>query len=336
MNTLTVGIARSPEEQRQCFALRYSAHVKDGKRSHYLDHRAREVRDDLDEVATIHTVSDGDRIVATMRSVWGGNAMPERYRDWFDLDRFGELDPREIAFTSRLIIDPGYRQSTALPMLLTACYRSGRSKGVTVDFMHASPELIGMYERIGYRCFRDGVIDSDVGCHVPMLLTADAHDWLARIRSPFSLFAKGFKADESRHDWFVARFPAYAVGSSPNLLGAEAFGDRLLAHGLAALRNELDVDADRLRRSAFFVACAGDTVARSRDNFGAMLVQLDGCSELRSADGGVIRHRAGDTIDAFVRGERGSDIELVATERSSFLCLCAKRAEASRDAQRAA
>ncbi|WP_428381267.1 hypothetical protein [Nevskia ramosa] len=76
MNTLTVGIARTPEEARQCFALRYAAHVTDGKRSHYLDHRAREVRDELDEIATIHTVSDGDRIIATMRSVWGGDACP--------------------------------------------------------------------------------------------------------------------------------------------------------------------------------------------------------------------------------------------------------------------
>ncbi len=330
MNTLTVGIARTPEEARQCFALRYAAHVTDGKRSHYLDHRAREVRDELDEIATIHTVSDGDRIIATMRSIWGGDALPQRYRDWFDLDDFRELDRREIAFTSRLIIDPAYRKSGALTMMLVDAYPHVRRKGVTVVFMHTSPKLIGMYERLGVQRFRDGVIDTDAGCDVMMLLTADAHDWLASIRSPFSLATGGFPCNNARRDWFAAKFPEHAAGTTPHLLGAAGFADRLRQLGASDVLEQLRSDPERLSHTALFVSRAGDIVARSRDNFRSSLFQVSGASELRSTDGTVERFTGRADVDAFVTSRQAGDCELISTERSVWLCMPPERAKAER------
>ncbi len=321
MTTLHTGTATSRDEARQCFELRYEANIADGKHGRFLDHSRRVVTDELDEIATIHWIKDGERIVGTMRSVWGGDAIPRHYRDWYALDQFADLAPGEIAFTSRLIIAPEYRKSSALQLLLDACYRSGRRKGVRIDFMHASPELIGLYERVGYQCFRAGVIDTDVGHHVPMLLTADAHGWLETIRSPFFACCADFETSPDRRDWFRRHCTAeLRDGVTPSLLGKDGFAARLAQYGAHDLVERLQASPERLRGSALFVARAGDTVASSRDRFSAALVQLSGRSQLHV--GGVARadHEGRTTIDAFSQPASPTDVTLIARRESLFLC----------------
>jgi hypothetical protein len=319
---LHAGIVGNADEARQCFALRYAANVADGKRSVFLDHRRGVVRDALDDIATVHWVKDGERVVGTLRSVWGGDALPDHYRDWYGLDRFTGLAPAEISFTSRLILAPEYRRSRALPLLLRANYRHGRARGARVDFMHASPELAGLYERLGYQGYRAGVVDTDVGCHLPMLLTADDHDWLAAIRSPFSAFTTGFEARPGRRDWLRDHGidDRHLDGMTPNLLGADGFAARLARHGGADLIDALRAAPDCFRASALFVARAGDTVARSRDRFGAALVQLSGSSALRVEGAVVAQHAGRTTIEAFTRPAFDQDRDLVALTESVFLC----------------
>jgi len=77
MTTLHTDIAATRDEARHCFELRYLANIADGKQSGFLDHLQRMVSDELDEIATVHGIKDGERIVGTVRSVWGGDAIPE-------------------------------------------------------------------------------------------------------------------------------------------------------------------------------------------------------------------------------------------------------------------
>lgn len=330
MSRLHTGVAAGRDEARQCFALRYAANVADGKQGGFLDHSQRVVTDELDEIATIHWIKDDERIVGTMRSVWGGDAIPTHYRDWYALDQFTDLEPGEVAFTSRLIIMSDYRKSPALQLLLDACYRSGRRKGVRIDFMHASPELIGLYERVGYQCFRAGVIDTDVGHHVPMLLTADAHGWLEAIRSPFSACTAEFEADPDRRRWFSKHCAAHLRdGMTPALLGKDGFAARLADHGAHDLAEVLQVRPEQLRGSALFIARVGDTVASGRDRFGARLVQLAGSSRLNVGRVALARYDGRTTIEAFAQAASPPEITLTAISESVFLCLPVLPVEAS-------
>ncbi|MBA4284085.1 MAG: hypothetical protein C0434_00950 [Xanthomonadaceae bacterium] len=334
MTPFHTGVATTPDEVRQCLELRYAANLADGKQSTFLDHERGVVTDSLDEIATIHWIKDGARIIGTMRSVWGGDRVPAHYADWFSLDQFSDLLPGQIAFTSRLIIAPEYRKTLALQSLLDACYLSGRRKGVRIDFMHASPELIGLYERVGYQCFRAGVIDTDVGHHVPMLLTADAHDWLEAIRSPFSACTSEFEANPDRRDWFRRHCdPGLRDGLTPGLLGKNGFAARLTGRGAHDLAGVLRVSPERLRGCALFSARVGDTVASSRDRFGAGLVQLSGSSRLYVDGVARTRHEGRTTIDAFARPASTLEVALVACRESEFLCLPALSVAASARSQ---
>ncbi|MCX7070724.1 MAG: GNAT family N-acetyltransferase [Gammaproteobacteria bacterium] len=326
MTTLHTGIAESQDDAHRCFALRYAANIADGKLGRYLDHGRGMVTDALDEIATIHWIKDGEQVVGTMRSVWGGAAIPAHYRHWYALDRFADLAPTQIAFTSRLIIAPAYRRTVALQLLLNACYRHGRARGVLVDFMHASPELIGLYERMGYQCFGPGVLATDVGHQVPMLLTADAHDWLRAIDSPFAACCAPFADTRSRRDWFRRRCDAdYADGMTPGLLGKEGFIARLAREAPPEVIEALRANPEQLRGSALFGARAGDTVACSRDRFGARLVLLSDTAhwQLDGVDGAAIT--TPQTIDAFtVPAAPESERRLIASRDARFLCLPAQ------------
>lgn len=246
------------------------------------------------------------------------------------LDRFRGLAPREIAFTSRLITAPEYRKSSALQLLLNACYRSGRREGVRIGFMHASPELIGLYERVGYQCFRAGVIDTDVGHHVPVLPTADAHDWLEAIRSLFSASTSEFEANPDRRDWFLRHWaPGLRGGLTPGLLGKNGFAARLTERGAHDLVEVLRVSPEQWRGCDLFSARAGDTVASNRNRFGADLVQLSGSSPLYVGGVARTRHEGRTTIDALVRTASTSEAALVACSESEFLCVPALSIAAS-------
>lgn len=323
MTSLHTGIATNADEIRECLELRYTANLVDGRQGCFLDHARRVVTDSLDDIATIHWIKDGARIVGTMRSVWGGDGVPAHYERWFQLDRFGDLLPRQIAFTSRLIIAPEYRKTVALQLLLDACYASGRQKGVCIDFMHASPALVGLYERVGYRCFQPGVIDTEVGHHLPMLLTADAHDWLHAIRSPFAAWTSAFVAGTDRDRWFQQHCaPELLGGVTPVLLGREGFVTRLRRLGASDLAEQLHQQPQKLQGAAIFIAHAGDIVSSVTNNLNDGLIQLSGCSEVQVDGVARLRHVGPVEIDRF--GSSSPSSRLVACEASAFLYLPAK------------
>src|ERR1700730_11771655 len=103
---LVCRIARTVVDRHAVFQLRYRVYVEEmDKPLASANHLEKTVRDELDEHAVIFFVEAAGKVVATVRSLWGGQHIPHYYRNWFALGRFPELPDNVIAFSSRLMIE---------------------------------------------------------------------------------------------------------------------------------------------------------------------------------------------------------------------------------------
>lgn len=218
------GVARSPEDYEACFRVRYNVYVEEmGKEPPGSDHQRKIITDDLDAKAVILYAAVGDEIVGTFRFIYGGDGIPEEYKKYFSLDLINGIPDTAISFNSRLMITSKWRKTQALAGLLDIGYREGRKRGVWLSFLHCAPSLISLYEMLGFRRYALGMIDTDVGLHIPMLLIADDIEHLNEVHSPYLKSIDGVENNPLHAQWFQKTFPKFANGTTTRYMGFEQF-----------------------------------------------------------------------------------------------------------------
>ncbi len=285
---LRVATATSRDEREAVARLRYRVYVDEmGKQPPNADHGRKMLADDMDDVATILYVSDGDDVVATLRHVWARNAPGSRYESIYGLVAMPEVSADAISFTSRLIIAPERRHTHVIGQLLNAIYELGRRNGLWLDFINCEPRLVGLYEAMGYRRFRPTILEDHAGLWVPLALVADDVDYLARIQSPLARLAPRFANDPMHGRWFAGRFAEYAQPSCARLMGADEFWSYLTArihvdehpllHGLG------QEEARRILNSGTILRVkTGQGIVRAGDPGSDMFMVLSGAVEVRA------------------------------------------------------
>jgi CRP-like cAMP-binding protein len=294
---LRVAVAETADEREACFRLRYRVYVEEmGKRPAAADHVRKSYSDALDEPATLLYVSDGSEVVASVRTLWGGDATPAEYVERYDLD--GVLAPvpkTELGFTSYLNIAPEWRQTRAMGMALEGAYRRIRERGAWLSFVQGNPALIPMYERMGFRRFRPNITDPDFGLRLPLALVADDVQHLSRVHSPFARFAADYSNDARHAEWFARTFSAYAQPSIARLMGTDEFL-RYVAERMFTDENLLfkGVDKDEVAKivqsGVILRARAGEPIVRTGDAGTEMFTVLSGAAEVRK------RTKSGQTV----------------------------------------
>ena len=102
----------SDEQRERIFRFRYSIYVEEmGKPMPGANHEHRTLRDDLDERSTHLFAKRGDELIGAIRITWGADGLPEKFVNWYGLERFNGLPKEEISFTGRLMVAESIRSS---------------------------------------------------------------------------------------------------------------------------------------------------------------------------------------------------------------------------------
>jgi predicted GNAT family N-acyltransferase len=287
-----VEIVEDKELLQEIYRLRYEIYIEEcGKKSASADPETRSIRDELDDSSSIFAVFSKNELVGSLRASFDTKhfRLPEFYASFFQLEKFREQFTGSIGVTSRLVIRKSWRSSPALGQLLSATYRFYQQNGMRIDFCHCQPGLLQLYEQLGYRRFRDNVVDEVMGLQVPLLLLLDDVDFLKNIRSPFlPLALKGPRSDESSK-WFAEHFPEHAHPAAQRLVGTADFWSFLAEklhenpeEGIPIFKGLNPEDSRKfLKICPVLEMKAGENILRQGDEGGnAMYLLLSGAVEI--------------------------------------------------------
>ena len=231
-----VRIATTDEELSKLFAFRYRIFVQElGKPIRHADHANCLLTDKFDPLATQLYVRDGEKIAGALRIINGrSHACPQMGHN-FALSRFSPFRDEHFSFTSRLFILPEYRGTRAFITLVKAFYDLVRKHGSILDFIVCGPKLIGLYEQLGYRRYKEHGDDPDMGLIIPMLLILDDLPHMQRVKSPFYRMAKKWPSEPANAGWFASEFKHYTsvISSFDFGMHAPSHNDKRVLSGAA-------------------------------------------------------------------------------------------------------
>lgn len=149
------------------------------------DHEEKLLMDSLDKSATLLNAEVDGELVGTLRINWGHlRETIDSVWEPFSLSRFQSYQPNSFSFCSRLMMAPKFRTSGIFISLLRAAYCLGLEKGVLLNFIHCVPRHISFFEHLGFRRYKDLIVDANVGPQMPMVLFVEDVKHLMDVRSP--------------------------------------------------------------------------------------------------------------------------------------------------------
>lgn len=249
----------------------------------------------------------------------------------YGLDAFAEFDAKCLSFTDHMVIAAGWRDGKVPALMRAAAFKLARNDGAHFDFTYCPPALVGLYEKIGYRCYSENYLETDEGLQVPMILVMDDIEHLIAINSPFANLATSIGPDPSFVDWFHGNF-SDAVGHTVKALRNEDKLWKYLTkqlhqnpmHGVPLL-DELSYDEARrfVRTGTTLILRGGDRLARAGDMAFEAYVMLSGRLEIRDSHGSILASfEKGATVGEIAYlGAMPRTADIVITEDAEVLVL---------------
>lgn len=272
----------------QAFRLRYAVSVEEMNKSPTAaDHVRKEIRDELDnETSTILCAVAGGEVIATMRLTWGGDGIPEIYRQQFSLDLFKAFPITSFSFSSRLVVHKDWRGTAVLGLMLNHGYALSRGRGSRINFCHCTPSLVRLYEQLGYRRYASAIIDSDVGYHIPLLMLFEDIAHLKRVGSPFLRVARRLDNSPETAEWFNRRFPEYSLGGPQSGVYSEdlshSLAEQLFDTEIPLFRGMEIADTEKFIKASTVLQCrAQDPIVQRGEVGKEMFLILAGAAEVR-------------------------------------------------------
>ena len=227
-----VRLAATAEERRRVYAFRYKIYIEEMKKtSAEADHKNKLLKDDLDEVADLLYLEKNGEVAATLRiNLLSTLPRLEDYAEAFGINLFKGLELNQIGYVSRLMVAKRWRSSLVMPSLLEAVFRQAKKLGCAVSLIHCVPSLTRLYERIGYRKYKNGFEMKGLGTQIPLLMVGDDLDYFKTVRSPFYGPAKELFRDEHMKTWFERTFPERHRDPSIGLLSVDDFWSYFSEH----------------------------------------------------------------------------------------------------------
>ncbi len=214
----------------------------------------------------------------------------------YGLNAFLEFGPECLSFTDHMVIAEKWRDGKAPALMTAAAFKLARNGGALFDFTYCPPALVGLYEKIGYRCYSGRYLETAEGLQVPMILVMDDVEHLTTINSPFARLTTSKKPDPGIASWFRETFPD-AAGRPVKALRDEGklweYLTRQLhqnpLHGVP-LFDELSYDEARrfLQNATTLILRSGDRLARAGDLAFEAFVVLSGKVEIRDKNGSIL------------------------------------------------
>lgn len=209
---LQVFTATSEAEFARIFQFRYGVKVDQlGEAPPSADHGRKILSDRLDHSALQIYVADTNRreIAASVRLNTGLSDPSLAYLAQ-GFGAFREFGVASLSLSGQLVISPKWASSMAASLALCAVYKLARQHGSRFDFSQCSPSLVPLYQRLGYRRFRENFVDDELGYQVPMVLLTEDFAHLTRVNSPLVQIARNMTNPVITGNWFARNFPDYA------------------------------------------------------------------------------------------------------------------------------
>ncbi|HYW71938.1 MAG TPA: GNAT family N-acyltransferase [Pyrinomonadaceae bacterium] len=200
-----VSVAETEAEKQAIYEFRYQVYIEEmGKPYSQADHERKQFSDPLDDRATLLYSTIEGKMLGTVRINWGEDPTAlASFAQTCGLADFKCFPRRSLSFTSRLMVHKARRRSPLAVALSTKAYELGRERGTQLNFMHCTPRLLGFFERMGFRQYRQGFEDAEAGAQVPLVLVIEDVDHLRASGSPF--LCKALERPNSRLAglWFM-------------------------------------------------------------------------------------------------------------------------------------
>jgi len=203
-----IRVAETDAERRAIYEFRYQVYIQEmGKPYSHADHERKQLSDPLDERATLLYSSRKGMIVGTVRINWGEDlAAFTAFSKSCGLADFQCFPARSLSFCSRLMVHRDHRYSAIAAAISTRAYQTGRERGTQFNFVHCAPRLVRLFERMGFRQYRTGFADPEVGAQLPLVLVIEDIDHLRASRSPFLSKALAWPNSRRAGHWFSKHF----------------------------------------------------------------------------------------------------------------------------------
>jgi hypothetical protein len=164
--------------------------------------------DPLDECSTSYVLLDQEQVAGELRVTWladvpDSTEIIETYAMQPAIEAFG---PEAICKTSRFILDPKWRQGTAIYLLMKTVYEECWEQGARLNYGDCSPHLLFFYEHLGFRRYMNAFEDPNYGFKFPILMIADL-GFFRHARSPLARVAERFGKDRAACAWFARTYP---------------------------------------------------------------------------------------------------------------------------------
>lgn len=273
-----IDIASTPEQKNRIYEFRYRIEKgEDGPGT---------IKDESDDSAILIFAEANEEIVASFRIIVGSDlTLTEQTKLDYGLNDFSDYEDSDFSFTSKLVLDPRWRNTTLLGKILNAAYQVLRQKKVKFDFTDSSPALVQFYEHLGYRRYKNNFTKENEGYRVPLVMLTEDVEHLHRIKSPFVAIAEKTENSDETRNWFSDKFPAFIGYVTERLIPMKEFWS-FLSNRLDEQPNALlkDLSEEEIKKflSAGIVLHAkqGDTIVRKGDLGNEMFMILKGSAEV--------------------------------------------------------
>ena len=291
---IQVRIAQTSQEREAIYRFRYQVYAEEMRKKFILENFSDGLLvDDLDESAILFYGIVDDEIIATLRlNILGHSTLPIETQQEFGISQFTSVFPdTELSFSSRMMVAPKLRNSSAAGAIVSEAYRFVRSQGIQFDFMRCAPWLVPFYDNLGYRRYTNNVVDNSAGLSIPLVLVIEDIAHLKPARSPFYRLARHTDNRSDVGAWFAKMFLIQSQFFNTSIHTSDQVWEYWLQklegrsiHSIPLFQN-LNENAIKvlLKSSVFHSFKAGETILRVGDIGNAVFLVLSGQVEVSHA-----------------------------------------------------
>jgi hypothetical protein len=222
---------RPGDDLSDVLSFRYGVYLDElGWESPEADHDRRELGDELDRYAVVHSLVERGQIVGTLRTVCVADlpsldpVASKGVRD--GVERFGA---DAVVTTSRFMLSAHLRGGTSVLRLIKACQQYLSQRGVRLNYGDCSPQLLPFYEHMGYRRFAPAFNDPGYGWKFPILMVVADKERMTEVRSPLRSLIPDADDDREARQWFAEKYPEALEERSARLAGIAEFTEQIIA-----------------------------------------------------------------------------------------------------------
>ncbi|MDR1776198.1 MAG: hypothetical protein LBR31_00015 [Desulfovibrio sp.] len=165
-------LASDEAEKEEVYAFRYAWYYRDIPCAPGVDRRRKRVFSPHDAVSVHILARDarGDLLAVGAGTRADVDNLPDYWPALFDFARLSAFGLDKVLVYSRLVEHPSCRGGSLFLEFFKYCARLFTSRGFLLTVHYCAPAVVGLYERLGYRCYSNPTTFREGLFRIPMVL----------------------------------------------------------------------------------------------------------------------------------------------------------------------